>query len=163
MGKYVTKYFGELIIDENGTNADFDLTYKSNEINIYFSDLNLYKDKIRICIDMLDKYLEIDKIAKESIIEHFPEKKGLINYYFKCHFEMLDEDELEEIFGTKSFKKLDINKAVSNLYNPNIVFSANNGVINMTFDYVVSEEYSDEILVVIIDEELNIIKYSHES
>ena len=112
---------------------------------------------------MLDKYPEIDSIAKKSIIEYFPENKGLVNYYFKCHFEILDEEELSEIFGETSFKKIDIDKAVNNLSNPCILFLVNKGKINMSLDYMISEAFSDQILVVRIDEKLNVKKFLHES
>jgi hypothetical protein len=159
MKTFKTKYFGEIIVDDE----DFsDVVYENTGINIFFSDMKLYGDKIETCIYMLNKYLEINNIAKKSIIENFPEN-GLIHYYFECHFDLLEKEELYEIFGTNDFKKLDIEKIVNCLNYPNLIFSIKDGEIQLSVDYKVPKEYSDEILCVRIDEKLNVIGYSHES
>jgi ABC-type multidrug transport system fused ATPase/permease subunit len=87
MKTFKTKYFGEITVDDD----DFsDVVYENTGINIFFSDMKLYGDKIKTCIDMLDKYLEINNIAKKSIIENFLENER-IHYYFECHFDLLEK------------------------------------------------------------------------
>jgi hypothetical protein len=95
MEKHATKYFGEveLAIDEDGSWADFDTIYNGQEITVSLSDYGIYKDKIKVCWEIIDKYVEINEIAKKAIIENFPQKNGMVNFYFKCHF---DEDMLDE-------------------------------------------------------------------
>jgi hypothetical protein len=159
MKTFKTKYFGEITVDDE----DFsDVVYENTDINIFFSDMKLYDDKVKICIDMLDKYLEINNIAKKSIIENFS-KNELIYYYFECHFDALEKEELCKIFGTDDFKKLDIEKIVNGLNYPDLIFIIEDGEIQLSVDYMVSKEYSDEILCVKIDEKLNVVDYSHES
>ena len=164
--KYTTKHFGEieLAIVEGGHWADFVTMYNGQEITVSFSDYSIYGDKIKVCWEIIDKYIQINEIAKKAIIENFPHKKGLVNYYFKCHFEdMLEDEELMEIFGVKNFNKLDIQKTVDKMEYPDLIFSIKDNKITFSVDYMVSKEYSDEILLVIMDEELNVIDFSHES
>ena len=166
MNKYSTKHFGEieLSIEEDGSWADFDTIYKGQEITVSFSEYSLFGDKITMCWEIIDKYVQINEISKKAIIENFPQKNGIVNYYFKCHFEdMLEDEELMEVFGVKSIKKLDIEKAVERMEYPDLIFYIKNGEINFSVDYMVTKEYSDEILLVIMDKELNVIGFSHES
>ena len=166
MAMISTKYFGEveLSIEEGGAWADFDTAYNDQEITVSFSDYNIYGDKIKICWEIIDKYVELNEIAMKAIIESFPKKNGTVNYYFKCHFEdMLEDEELLEIFDVKSFKKLDIERTVKKLGYPDLIFAIKDGEITFSADYMVSKEYSDEILLVKMDKELNVIGFSHES
>jgi hypothetical protein len=167
MEKHTTKYFGEveLFIDEDGSEADFDTTYKGQEIFVSFSKYGKYGDKTKVCWELIDKYAEINEIAKKAIIENFPIKNGTVNFYFKCHFDedILGEKTLLNIFGVKKFKDLDIKTTVEKLAYPNLFFSIYKGEISFFATYMASREYTEEILCVKIDEELNIIGFSHDS
>jgi hypothetical protein len=46
---------------------------------------------------------------------------------------------------------------------PNLLFSRQGDNINVSVDYMISKDYSDEILCVKMDEKLNITGFSHES
>ena len=165
MNKHKTKYFGEieLSIEQDGSFADFDTIYNGQEITISLSDYKIYGDKLKLCWEIIDKYIEINEIAKNAIIEYF-DKNENIKYYFKCHFEdILDEEEIIEIFGVKSFKKMNIKKVVEKMEFPNLLFGIKNGIIDFSVDYMVSKEYSDEILCVRMDEKLNVTDFTHES
>jgi ADP-glucose pyrophosphorylase len=102
-------------------------------------------------------------MAKKAILENFPENET-VKYYFECHFDILEEEQLLEIFGVKTFEEFDIAKAVEKLDYPDLLFGIEkNKEITFSVDYKVSEEYSDEILCVKMDEKLNITDFSHES
>jgi hypothetical protein len=58
---------------------------------------------------------------------------------------------------------LDIKTTVEKMAYPNLLFGIEEGKITFSVDYMVSKEYSDEILCVKMDEELNITDFSHES
>jgi hypothetical protein len=165
MAKYTTKYFGEveLLLDEAPVWADFDTTYDGQDITVSFSDYGLYGDKIKLCWEIIDKYIEINEIAKKEIIECFNKNEN-IQYYFKCHFEdMLEEDELIEVFGVNNFDEINIKDVVEKMEYPNLLFGIKDGLINISVDYMVAKEYSDEILCVRMDEELNVTDFTHES
>jgi hypothetical protein len=162
MTKFTTKYFGEIIINENDGHGDTDVKYNNQEINIFLSDYNNYGDKVKVCLKIMDKYVEMNEIAKKAILENFMENET-IKYYFECHFDILEKEQLMEIFGVDNFEKMDIRNVVEKLKYPNLLFSIQDNEISVSVDYMVSKEYSDEILCVRMDEKLNIINFSHES
>ena len=166
MAKYVTKHFGGIVFDETDDEIDFDVTLNGQEINICFNEFSLYRDKIQSCWDIVDQYDKLNDAAKNAIIEYFPQKKGAVNYYFKCHFEddMLDDDELIEVFGVNNFKKIDIKSMVERMQYPDLnIWINENNELDVCADYRVAPEYSDEILCIKMDSKLNIIKFLHES
>jgi hypothetical protein len=160
--KYSTKYFGEIVVTEDNGHGNADVLYDNQEINIFLNDYNLYGDKVAVCLGILDKYVEINEIAKNAIVENFIENET-VNYYFECHFDILEEEHLLEIFGVNSFEEMDIKSIVEKLEYPNLLFSIANNEIEVSVDYMVSKEYSDEILCVRMNETLNITGFTHES
>jgi len=160
--QFNTKYFGKIIINEQSGHGDTDVKYNNQEIGIFFSDYSIYGDKIKIVLKIIDKYLEINEIAKNAILENF-NRNELLKYYFECHFDVLEEEKLMEIFHGNDFEKLDIKNTVEKLNYPDLLFSIENNKIIVSIDYMVSKKYSDEILCVKMDENLNIIDFSHES
>jgi hypothetical protein len=159
---FTTKCFGDITIIEKGGHGNINAIYNNHEINIFLNDYSLYGDKAKICLEIIDKYIEIDEIAKKAIIEHF-NKNEIIKYYFECHFDILDEEQLLEIFDVNNFAELDIKNVVEKFEYPNLLFNIQDIEITVSVDYMVSEEYSDEILCVRMDERLNITGFSHES
>ena len=162
MGVYRTKYFGDITIDEKSDFEFIDAIYKGAEINISISDCNIFGEKLGKCLEMINNYQELDKIAKQAIIDNFKDD-GTINYYFECHFDILEEENLLEIFGVDTFEEFNINETVKKLGPPDLLFGINDNEIILSVDYMVSKDYSDEILCVKVDEESHVTGFSHES
>jgi hypothetical protein len=163
MAEHTTKYFGTIIIDETNDFEYIDVKYKDKKINVSLSGCNKYGDKLKVCLDIMDKYIEINEIAKKAILENFPENET-VKYYFECHFDILEKEKIIEIFGGETFEEIDIVKTVEELDYPNLLFGIEkNNEIIFSVDYKVSEEYSGEILCVKMDEKLKVIGFSHES
>ena len=160
--EFTSKYFGKITIDERDSHGDVDLDYKGHQINAFFTDFNLYGDKVKVCLEILDKYLEINEIAKKAILKNFSENE-IIRYYFECHFDILEEEQLIEIFSVANFQQMDIESVVEKLEYPNLLFTIKDNKISVSIDYMISKKYSDEILCVKLDEESNITGFSHES
>jgi hypothetical protein len=81
MGKYNTNYFGEISIDETRHFESCYLKYNGQNLHIIFSDCNIYGNKLNICLDILDKYIEINEIGKKAILKKFfSEKLEELNY-----------------------------------------------------------------------------------
>jgi hypothetical protein len=79
MDKYITKYFGEIFFDE--TDDPIGLKYNGQKLYISFFCPNLYEGKVKIYLDILDKYVEINEIGRKAILENFaPEKLVELNY-----------------------------------------------------------------------------------
>jgi hypothetical protein len=162
MGKYITKYFGEIEIDETSDFEYINVMYDGKEINICFSDCNRYGDKLRGCLGVLDRYVEVNETGKKAILSNFPGNET-VRYYFECHFDALEKEQLLEIFGAKTFKEFDVKKTVENLGYPDLLFSIKDDEISFSVDYRISEACPDEILCVRMDENINVINFSHES
>jgi hypothetical protein len=162
MDNYITKYFGQISIDKTSDFEYIDLMYENKEINISLSDCNIYGDKLKTCINIIDKYPELNKIAKKAILENF-HLNDTIKYYFECHFDILDQEQVLKVFGVKTFEEFDIKRGVDKLDYPNLLFGIENNEINFSVDYKVSKLYSNEILSVVMDEKLNVNRFSHES
>ncbi|MFP3154017.1 DUF2004 domain-containing protein [Lachnospiraceae bacterium ZAX-1] len=170
-----TKYFGDLEINEE---SDFEyldvktnLTGEEKDVNIVLagcdSDGKKTANAIEIinqykAIDIINQYPEWNALAKKAIIGAFPVDKTVC-FYFKCHFDCLEKEVLEEIFGTSDFEAIDINDVTEKLPLPNLLFDVEDGKLNLSVDYKVAAEYTDEILCVKVDESMNIIGFSQES
>jgi len=165
MIEYRTKYFGNIVIDETGEFESIDLKYKDKEIRISLYKCNVYGNKLKNCLEIIDKYIEINEIAKKAILENYSKNK-IIEDYFRDHFEdySFEEEKIVEIFGVNTFSDFNAKKTIEELEYPNLLFSMEeNNEIKISVDYQVSKKYSDEILCVKIDEKLNIIEFTHES
>ena len=165
MIEYRTKYFGNIFIDETGEFESIDLKYKDKEIRISLYKCNVFGNKSKNCLEMIDKYIEINEIAKKAILENYSKNK-IIEDYFRDHFEdySFEEEKIVEIFGVNTFSDFNAKKTIEELEYPNLLFSMEeNNEIKISVDYQVSKKYSDEILCVKIDEKLNIIEFTHES
>ncbi|ULQ59052.1 DUF2004 domain-containing protein [Brucepastera parasyntrophica] len=129
---------------------------------ISLSDCNLYGEKLKLCLEIIDKYPELVRAAKKAIADNFPGNET-VRYYFECHFDLLDDEDLLEIFGVKTFAEFDIQKAIEKLGCPDLLFGIEDGEIHFSADYMISKEYSDGILCVKMDERLNVTGFSQES
>lgn len=159
---FPTKYFGNITITSFDGDGDADVSYENQNIQIFLCEYENYGNKITECLTMLDKYVEINDIAKKAILENFS-KDETVNYYFECHFDILEKEQLLELFGTTNFEEIDIKSVVNALKYPNLLFSIDDNQIELSVDYKLAKEYSDEILCVKIDEKLNITEFAHES
>ena len=162
MAEFETKYFGKINVIEDGENGSANVKYNDQEIRIFFYKYNSYGDKIKTCLEIIDKYVEINKIAKNEIMENYIENKT-VNFYFECHFDILEEEKLVEIFGVNNFNEIEIKNVVGKLKYPNLLFNKEENEINVSVDYMVSKKYSSQILCVKMDKEINITGFSHES
>jgi hypothetical protein len=161
MAEFMTKYFGKIIIDEDedgdGVAA---VKYNNQEINIFFDEYSKYGDLMKVCLELIDQYVEIHEVAKG--VFHGFNWNAMIKFYFEYHFDYLEEEQLVEIFGVNNFEKIDITNIVSKLEYPNLYFimdeiDEDEDGITVSVDYIFSKEYSGEKLCIIMDEELNVM------
>ena len=162
MGQYSTKYFGIITIDETSDFEYLDVEYQNQEINISLFGPNTNGEKLKTCLEIIDRYIEINAIAKKALQNNCL-VNGIIPFYFEHHFNELNEEELQEVFGVKSFNEFDAKKAIDNFGYPDLLFSTEDDKLRLSVDYRVAKKYSDEILCVKMDEGMNITDFSHES
>lgn len=159
--------FGELEADET---SDFEyldtetvLNGKKSPVNISFADFNLYAGKLEGCIGFLNKYAEADKIAREAIRSAFTDNET-VSDYFECHFDILDEAAVKDVFGVETFDDFKIGDAVKKLPAPDLMFGYDAaGNMEVSVDYRAAKDISDEILCVKMDLDRKVLDFSHES
>ena len=162
MNTYKTKFFGELAVDEISDFEYFDLNYNDTTMYISLSEFNGDTAKTAKCMEIIDRYAEIDETARKAIAENFADNE-VIQYYFKFHFDTLDKEKTEELFGVTDFAAFSAEEAVKKLEYPDLVFTLEFGEINLSVDYRVSKEFSDEVLCVKMNEELFILDFAREN
>ena len=164
MTKYITKYFGEISLNEAKNYKKFFVNYNGYELNIKLPKLIIdNKDILVKCLDVMDKYHEINKIGKNGIIENFSQD-NLIKKYFEYHFMEFEKEKLFRIFGTNDFENIDIRRTVERMEYPDLSFDVklvNGNKIGFSLDYMVSKRFSEEQLSVKMDERLKIIGFEH--
>jgi hypothetical protein len=150
MGKYTTKYFGDICINEDNDFEYIDLYYENNVIGVTLGDCNLYGNKLRICLEILDKYFEINEMTKKAIFENFPNDETVKNFF-------------DRYFGGINKDIDNIKKIVGKFEYADLTFGIENDQINFSIDYLPSKEYLGGVkLCVKMDEKLNIINFFEE-
>ena len=162
MAVYKTKYFGELTVDEESDFEYFDLSYNNKPMYISLSGFNGEKEKTAKCMEIIDRYAEIDETARKAIMENFPINE-VIRYYFKFHFETLDKEKIQELFGVTDINSLSVENAAKELEYPDLVFALEYDEIDLSVDYRVSKEFSDEVLCIKMDQDLNVLDFAREN
>jgi hypothetical protein len=167
MGIYKTKHFGEIFIDSNKDfeyiNAKININGIEKDIIFTLCDCNIYENKIKNCLEIIDEYYELNNKAKEIIINEFENNNKTIIYYLKWHFNTLDKKILEKIFDVIDYEQINIKNIVNKLDYPELVFTIHNREIAVSVNYIISAEYSEEILCIKMNEEINVINFSVES
>ena len=150
MAEYSTKLFGNIAIDETNDYEFFHVNYKDNKISILLNECNI-GNKIEACLEILDKYVEINQMAKRAIISNFPENE-IIKNYFKIYMKI----------DIKNFSDLDIKMTLEKLEYPDLYFENNDGKIELSVKYKFSKKYPADVLAVKMDEQLNLLEFLNE-
>ena len=137
--EYTSKYFGDIIFRTDQYVDFVDVKYNDNDLWIlyfecYIDDFN----KLKICLGLIDKYLEITQIVKDAIKNQLQ-----INI---------------EIIGLNDLQKI---KTLVNSTYPDLDFGVDkNDKIDVTLVYFVSEKKpSLGVFSVKMDQKLNIKGY----
>ena len=162
MNNYKTKYFGELAVDETSDYEYFDLSYNNETMYIALSGFNGEAEKTAKCMEIIDRYAEIYETSVKAIVENYHDNE-VIRYYFKFHFDFLDQEQTKAIFGITGFNDFSIENFAKKLDCPDLVFTLEYGEISVSVDYRVSKEFSDEVLCVKMNEDLYIMDFTREN
>jgi hypothetical protein len=163
--KYKTKLFDEIEIDidEASGNAEILAAYNDSLILFTLHGCDVYADteNLKLCIEIMDKYIEIIEISKKAIIENYTEDENIKNY-FEYFFNDLTDKELVQIFKVKDIAELGIKEITKNMEFPNILFYIENDELVISVNYIISVRYSDDLLCVKMNKELKVNKFLHE-
>jgi hypothetical protein len=165
MAKYVTKYFGEIEINENYAEAileaKIELNGKAKEVSVLFVSPNTYFQKIDVCVKILDDYPSVHKIGTDIIIKNYKHNKEMKLFINKC-FNKYGTEAKEEIFGTKEIEKISIKYILGQIGPPNILIykDTEEDEIKIALGYQLHKDL-DEAIIVEIDEKYKLkgVKY----
>jgi hypothetical protein len=108
-----TKYFGELIVDEAKEDEEINIKFIGKDIRITFPEWIINdRNKVKRCFEIMDKYIEIDDIAKKYIIRNYPQNKRT-KMNSKYHFINLENNKAE-YFGIINDDRKDIVEKIIN-------------------------------------------------
>jgi hypothetical protein len=117
------------------------------------------------CFNITSNYQEINKMAKNAILDNF-HKEINIYKYFERYFEKIGKETVITIFGTDNFLEANISKAVEGMGLPHLEFAIDkDDKINIFVDYFISEKYYIEMsgcigfLRIAMDEKSNILDF----
>ena len=99
MAKNNVGYFGELIIDE-AKDEEINIEFIGKDIRIALPEWIINdRNKVKRCFEAMEKYIEIDDIAKKNILRNYPQNKRtkMNSYYRFCNL----ENNRTEYFGIK--------------------------------------------------------------
>ena len=162
MSTYTTKLFGGFDTEKTNSRGYISLSYNDVPVYISLTGVDDNKAKIAKCIELIDCYAEIHEIAKKAIVENYASSE-VIRYYFKFHFETLEKEILVQLFGSPDYSAFSIEKASEQLEYPNLAFIQEFDEICFSVKYRMSNDYSQEILCVKMDENLNVLDFDREA
>ncbi len=145
------------------------VTKEKNVISIMTDELvtkddNLMKE-IFIALDDVDSLITK---GKDKIIEVLTDNTNkyyeLVKYYMDFHIEEVGEEYHEDLFGVKNAKELGIIE-VAKLLKPKMVSVHLNkeNKYEITLDFSYNSEITDELMVIVFNQDLDIIYVTHES
>ncbi|MBC2254508.1 DNA-directed RNA polymerase [Listeria ivanovii] len=161
-----TKLLGELTYDiEKGLLIDTMVVLDNKEIAIdfgVFENITLPEDYQNIA-RLTDQLPVLYQKAKTELLQQFTEGNATIDYYFEFHLEELTEDVLAK-FALENLENITKDDLVKGLVLSQVWFAQNNkNELDLTFDFNIIPEYSDELLVVRFDNKGEITDIVHES
>jgi len=164
--KYKTKQFGEISFhvwpdDDYGHT---DIHYQNQKIEIFIPDIWTHTKKIAPCLDIIEKYFDINETAKNTLLNNYKENK-VIKEYFKFNFRKMYNEERLKVFSTVKYKKIDFPAIIKNLSCPVLHIDLNeaNNELEVSLSYVLTKVswLRSQILIVNIDENLTVSGYEH--
>ena len=159
--KYIAKHIGEIEI--SSTEEDMAITYavyNGQEISLTIYPYSTFSDEeLKICCSIIDNYENLNFIARNAIIHHFP-KNDDIQEYFEYLFENYEKDELIEIFGVTRLKNINIKNVVEKMSYPNFSFSKGDkaGDIRVVAEFAVRAEYCPDREMMVVDPESEVLE-----
>ncbi|EAE6299012.1 DUF2004 domain-containing protein [Listeria monocytogenes] len=160
-----TKLLGTLsYTQENGTTMDAVIPLDGKEVKINYSIFEKLtsEDYFKDIVTLTDQIPELYQKAKETILAQFDENDTL-TIYFEFHVDELPEDILE-VTECETIENVTKEILVDKLVLSSVWFSeTTNNNVDLTFDFKLLPEISDELLVVRFNDKGEITELTHES
>jgi hypothetical protein len=142
-----TKIFGEIILDETKEYEKIYIKYNESKLTIGIPNCFMKNsDELKMCIEIMDKYLEINEIAKNEVVEKHNKENvrysGRVKHFFEYIFHNYGNEERFELFGTNIFKDIDVKYIFKKIDYPDLLFVRGNhddNKIEFWLNYIVSK------------------------
>ena len=168
-----TKYFGDLefYVEYDHVGDDWVSIHTSlndQRVFIHIPNYNNLGKNHNLCWEIIDKYLEINEIAKKIIVNKFAEKNGKANYYFKEFFEerikLSDREKIINVFGINDLEMFDIDEFIKKINYPDLCFYVEKSIMTISIEYTILENYPQEdvIICVLMNEKLEVTGFEIE-
>ena len=155
--------FGEININEFNDyyESEIQISNRKISVDLNFRGKNL-DDSIIKKIQMFTKQIsDFEKLAFDYLTEDFNKSKEYgVKSYMEHHLEVVEQDELKELFGTTN---IDFNLFLSKLALKRIGFYPTNKDEFAVFDISLPYDFTDYLIVVYFDLDGNITNLSVES
>lgn len=160
-----TKLLGKLTYDkEKGILTDAVIPLDGKNVTLDFDVFEGITSEVAFqdIVTLTDQIPKLYINAKKTILEQFGEN-NIISFYFDYHINNMPNEVLE-ITQVDTFKKISSKLLVDKLVLSKAWFSLNlDDEIELTFDFTLLPNDSDELLVVRFNRNEEIIDLSHES
>jgi hypothetical protein len=163
MNKYKTLNFGEISFEDNHGYKSVRLEYNNHLINI-FIDEDIYKNKMDMSLNIIDKIFEINIIAKKTILNNYFKK---LNNCFKCRFDYIKEKMIRKVFDIYTYRNVNygcIEKLLTYPNSLNITINDNNEFI-IILGYILQNDCkfgrSGVMLHIFMDVQFNVFDFNY--
>jgi len=164
--KYNTKQFGQIVfhVFPGAAYGTADVHYNDQRIELFIPDIWKRTDKITPCLEIIEKYFEINDRAKNALLINFKENKT-IRGYFRYNFKNMDNEERIKTFSTVKYRKIDFPGIIKNLSYP-ILFiglTDDKNELKVNLSYVLAKDsiLRGHILEVKMDGNLTVSGFEH--
>ena len=155
MNKYNSEFFGEINFEKIEEYIEAELNYENKKIEL---DLNINKNELpnSIQLQKIDDFIKNIKGSEKEIrmfIDADFRNGGIAKEYFEYYAEEFEAYELDSLVDTANKEKSIEEQLLSKVYIQRIGFYPNDNVFAI-FDFHVNHEISDQILVVIVENDM---------
>jgi len=159
-----TNLFGELdVVLKDGFSESFELSFENRKMEtfLFIHEQTLSGDNADAIIDFLNQIPMLYNKAKNAILARKDDSK-LIRYFIDEEVENIDT--LHEIFNVESNDDITNEMFIKQPELSGIGINRNqDSELDWHIDLTIAPEYTDELLVVYFDSELEVTSITHES
>ncbi|EAG9321416.1 DUF2004 domain-containing protein [Listeria monocytogenes] len=160
-----SKLLGKLsYTQEKGTMTEVNIPLNAKEVTVDYniSENLTSEDYFKGIVTLTDQIPELYQKAKETILAQF-DGNDTLTIYFEFHVDELPEDILE-VTECETIENVTKEILVDKLVLSSVWFSeTTNNNVDLTFDFKLLSEISDELLVVRFNDKGEITELTHES
>lgn len=159
MNKYISKHFGEMNLDAAEEWYEAEIEYKGRTVTL---DLYIERPKqiefayVKMVDDFLDSLSKYEASIR-SALEKDLKERGFTHSYIEILKQEIDEEEMESLLLEADKKLRKKEQILSVIYLSRIGLYSDKGDETLAvFDYTISEDLTDELLVVNLSKEKQI-------